>query len=89
MPVDLKEVRRRAWATRRRKYGPQGHAGSYGRGVRVIGRIKRMEDALILLYDDAVLSEGQVAKITGIDRITIRTRADELRGKSLRDIYNA
>jgi len=33
-PIDLSEVRRRAWVTRRKKYGPMGHSGVgkvYGR----------------------------------------------------------
>lgn len=40
--------------------------------------MRRMEDAIIELYDHAVLSEGQAVKITGLDRIEIRRRADEL-----------
>lgn len=45
------------------------------------GRVKRMEDALIKLYDEAVLSEGQVTKITGLGRIECRRRADEMQGQ--------
>ena len=44
-------------------------------------RIKsqRMQDMLIRLHNDAVLSEGQVARVTGLDRVSLRMRADELR----------
>lgn len=30
-PAELAEIRARAWATRRAKYGPAGHYGSYTR----------------------------------------------------------
>lgn len=30
-PVAIKDVRAQAWATRRAKYGPRGHSGSYAR----------------------------------------------------------
>lgn len=42
-------------------------------------RIESMEMALIKLHVDGVLSEGQVAKATDLDRITIRELADMLR----------
>lgn len=29
--AELADIRARAWATRRAKYGPQGHNGSYSR----------------------------------------------------------
>lgn len=31
-PAGVSDIRRRAWDTRRRKYGAAGHAGSYSRG---------------------------------------------------------
>jgi hypothetical protein len=40
-------------------------------------RYQAMLDALIRLHAEGVLSEGQVAKATGLDRVEIRRRADE------------
>lgn len=38
-------------------------------------------DLLIKLYNEGALSEGQVAKATGLHRIDIRRRADEMTGR--------
>jgi hypothetical protein len=76
----IAEVRKRAWQTRRAKYGSRGHAGAYG-GFRPIYaatwnvRLRMMEDALIRLYRQSVLSEGQTCKATGMDRVTVREMA--------------
>ena len=57
--------------------------GWWRRGSVPEWRIKsqRMQNMLIRLYNDEVLSEGQVARVTGLDRIAIRMRADELRSR--------
>ena len=70
--TDFSEVRRRAWETRRLKYGPKGHNGRYWRGATPKG----MLDLIIKLHVDGVLSEGQVAQATGISRVQIRILAD-------------
>jgi hypothetical protein len=75
--TDLSEVRRRAWATRRQKYGEQGYAGSYHRTPCVCPNCKGALDLIIRLHNEGVLSEGQVAKATGLYRIDIRILADE------------
>lgn len=72
---DLSRIRKRAWVTRRAKYGPRGHNGTYTR----CRRCERILALLIRLHEEAVLSEGQVARATGYDRITIRRLADEAR----------
>ena len=80
---DLKGARARAWVTRRAKYGPSGHHGSYARTARSLApcaSCRRMADALIRLHTEEVLSKGQVAKMTGLGRVEIRIRADELAG---------
>ncbi|MDP3740318.1 MAG: hypothetical protein Q8R02_23225 [Hyphomonadaceae bacterium] len=41
-----------------------------------------MRDALIVLHNEGVLSEGQAAKATGMDRVSLRTRADSLADQS-------
>ena len=70
----ISDIRKRAWTTRRAKYGPQGHGGSYR-------RLHLNRDAMlaliIRLHNEAVLSEGQVARATGLDRLTIRKLEDE------------
>ena len=75
-----KESRAQAWETRREKYGPRGHNGAYG-ALRPIytapwhERMRKMQDTLIRLYREGVLSEGQVSKSTGLDRVTCRDLA--------------
>lgn len=82
MKRDYSEVRRRAWATRRAKYGPRGHGGAY-RQAALCPNCDRMRDLLIRLHNEDVLSEGQVAKATGMDRIDLRRRADALRDQGV------
>lgn len=81
----MNNARKKAWETRRMKYGPRGHRGSYNCGngsAYEKDRVHRMEDALIKLHNDGVLSEGQLAKITGLHRITLRARADDMRNEN-------
>lgn len=75
---DLSAARKRAWETRRAKYGPRGHGSSYSRPMPSHEQYDRMLRLIIELHIDAVLSEGQVAKATGLDRVTIRTMADDI-----------
>ena len=76
----LSDVRRRAWKTRRAKYGQRGHSGAYG-PMRMVylapwnARLRSMQDCLIRLYREGVLSEGQVSKATGLDRVSCRELA--------------
>ena len=52
--IDLSVVRRRAWATRREKYGARGHGGAYTRGPSAAGvGALRM---VIRLHAEGVLS---------------------------------
>jgi hypothetical protein len=59
-------------------YGPQGHRGTYTRGP-FGSDPDKMLAYLIRLYQEGTLSEGQVAKATGLDRISIRRLGDEHR----------
>lgn len=68
--------RKKAWITRREKYGDRGHRGAYKWHHDY--RIERMQEALIRLHVEEVLSEGQIMKITGLDRIEVRRLADEM-----------
>ena len=79
--TDVTETRRKAWETRRQKYGPSGHAGSYDRPC---SRCRAMTALLIDLHASEVLSEGQVAKATGLDRVQIRALADRDAERKLR-----
>lgn len=76
--TDLSAVRARAWQTRRQKYGPQGHAGSYSRAATPCATCKRMMDVIVRLHNEGVLSEGQASRATGLDRVALRKRADAL-----------
>jgi len=64
-----------AWQTRRAKYGPKGHASSYARPC---ARCRALLGLVIRLHVAGVLSEGQVAQASGLDRVTIRTMADDM-----------
>ncbi|HEY6021203.1 MAG TPA: hypothetical protein VIY48_15245 [Candidatus Paceibacterota bacterium] len=44
------------------------------------GDCKRMTDLIVRLHVDGVLSEGQAAKATGLDRVALRIRADNVHG---------
>jgi hypothetical protein len=70
--VDVSEVRRRAWKTRRKKYGERGHNSSYSRSSMPSPNADTMLALIIKLHYEEALSEGQVAKATGLDRIEIR-----------------
>lgn len=71
--ADLKAVRARAWKTRRAKYGKRGHKGTYNYRR---CRCNNMTALLVQLHNEGILSEGQVAKATGIDRLEVRKLAD-------------
>jgi len=72
--TDVSEVRRRSWATRRKKYGVKGHAGNYSRSV--CASCERMAALIIRLHKDGILSEGQAATAIGMGRLDVRRRAD-------------
>ncbi len=78
MPADLTAARAQAWRTRRKKYGPRGHRGSYSRSSAPCRHCRGAIDMLIKLYAEGTLSEGQVATATRLDRVTIRRMTDEL-----------
>ena len=73
------DVRKRAWATRRAKYGPRGHNSPYSR-PRVVAceDCLRMTHLIVKLYAEGVLSEGQASKATGLPRVDLRRMADTL-----------
>lgn len=87
-PPNIREVRLRAWATRRQKYGPSGHKGSYARWESPGAPTPSRDGMLSLLIDlhlSAVVSEGQLAKATGLNRIELRRLVDECRQRTNRD----
>lgn len=77
-------ARQRAWKTRRLRYGPHGHAGTYARsrtehGEILAGRAERRLARLVALClaDGTLLSEGQVARTLGLGRIDVRRLRDD------------
>ena len=74
--ADPSEVRKRAWETRRARYGNRGHSGAYLTG-RPCPRCASMEAMLIRLHAEGVLSEGQAVNATGLDRVEVRKLADQ------------
>lgn len=76
MSETVSETRKRAWETRRQRYGNAGHArGAYGHSG---DHVQSMQALLVKLHVEGVLSEGQVSKATGLHRITVRKMADDL-----------
>ena len=75
--ANLATARAKAWETRRAKYGPRGHGGSYNTARPTPANDGALR-LVIELHRDAVLSEGQVAAATGLDRVEIRRMVDEL-----------
>lgn len=74
--ASLKDVRKQAWETRRAKYGEHGHKGSYNYRR---CHCNQMTALLVKLHNEEVLSEGQVCRATGLDRVSIRKLADAQR----------
>jgi hypothetical protein len=73
----MNATRAKAWKTRRKLYGERGHNGSYARPC---ARCRRMAALLVdVLASTDVLSEGQVAKATGMDRVAVREAVDARR----------
>lgn len=83
MPDAKHPARANAWETRRKKYGPTGHRGSYARPSGppinhvLLPDSHGMLRLLVRLLRDGALSEGQVAKATKLDRVTVRMLVDE------------
>lgn len=74
----MHEARMKAWATRRHRYGPRGHAGSYSRGFALGSVLARRAIALVVkLHREEVLSEGQCCKALDLDRVQFRVMCDE------------
>jgi len=78
----ISSIRKRAWQTRRAKYGVHGHNSSYSRASGPCADCERMRDVLVRLHVEGVLSEGQASKAIGLHRIELRQRADDY-GNSL------
>lgn len=77
MSETISEKRKRAWATRREKYGDHGHNGTYNRSSGQCSDCERMRGWLVRLHVEGVLTEGQAAKATGLHRIELRRAADD------------
>lgn len=80
LPANISEIRKQAWATRRARYGERGHSGSYSRFS--ASRRDAMLDLIIRLHAEDVLTEGQVAKATGLHRIEIRRLREQAEAAS-------
>lgn len=79
MSDKLSEIRKRAWDTRRETYGPKGHARSYSCGTAQTNgcALCPARAMIVRLHVEGTLSEGQAAKATGLDRVALRTLADD------------
>lgn len=75
--VNTTESRKKAWETRRSKYGPKGHSGYSS--VSRKPNFGAMLGMILQLHIEGVLSEGQVSKCTGMSRLEIRRMVDGMR----------
>jgi hypothetical protein len=78
----VSEIRKRSWKTRREKYGSRGHSGPYCACKPIYlapwnARMRSMQDCLLRLWRHGIISEGQISKACGIDRVSCRELADE------------
>lgn len=75
----MSDARRKAWETRRAKYGASGHAGSYRMSsiVEVDPIGKRALAFVLRLYEQGELSEGQCCKALQLDRVSFREMVDD------------
>ena len=71
------EARHKAWVTRRASYGECGHSGPYNQWPRQKPDTAEMLRLIIRLHNEGVLSEGQVVKTTGLDRVDVRRLAQD------------
>jgi len=69
--MSLSDIRKQAWETRRSN-------GAYTRNPGPCADCERMRGWLVRLHVEGVLSEGQAAKATGLNRIDLRKAADDL-----------
>lgn len=88
-PPNVREVRLRAWETRRKKYGQRGHRGSYSRSANSTPACEGMLALLIDLHLAAQVSEGQLSRATGLHRIEVRRLVDEYRLRTGKDYVEA
>jgi hypothetical protein len=72
--ISVSEIRRQAWQTRRKVYGPKGHASSYARFCPTCAQVRAL---VVRLHNEEILSEGQASKMLGIGRIELRKLADD------------
>lgn len=56
-------------------------ANTVTRIAQKVGECQDLQNTIIRLHVEGVLSEGQAAKATGLDRVEIRKRADEMAQK--------
>lgn len=61
----------KAWATRKAKYGPQGATRKGRPGPR-----HQLARLVAVAWAEHVLSEGQIANIIGLDRVSVRILVD-------------
>lgn len=77
------DARARAWATRKAKYGPRGHSGSYTRRPPLgEGLVRRALQLIVRLHLHGVISEGQCCNALNVGRIEWRTLVDAERART-------
>lgn len=76
----MSDARARAWETRRRRYGPRGNRGTYWRGTAASDAVlqRRLLARLVaVVHAHEMLTEGQIARVLGMDRIAVRELEDD------------
>lgn len=72
--------RAKAWATRRLRYGPRGHASSYHRGTTdsdAVLQRRRLCRLIAVVHAHDLMTEGQIAKAIDACRTEVRELEDD------------
>jgi hypothetical protein len=70
------QSRRDGWATRKDRYGPSGASMPYSRKSYQDFSNRPLQRLIAVVHGEGVLTEQQIAKITGMDIVAVRAAED-------------
>jgi len=76
----MSDARKRAWVTRRERYGPRGNRGTYHRGTTnsdAVLQRRRLARLVAVVHAHDLLTEGQLARVLGVGRVEVRELEDD------------
>lgn len=68
--------RQQGWATRKDRYGPSGDSMPYSREPYQDFSNRPLQRLIAVVHGEGVLTEQQIAKITGMDIVAVRAAED-------------